>query len=87
VTTKVDLERARASVEDLERDYEVPPPHEALSREELEMFRRHLRTTARLLRERADLDDPDWVKANEEYERSWTELERAFEAQGGAASP
>jgi hypothetical protein len=32
-------------------------------------------------------DNPNWDQAEEEYERSWEELERAFEAEGGTASP
>jgi hypothetical protein len=86
-TAREDLARVHASLDDMKRDYDVPPPHVALRREELEAFRRHLHTTARLLRERATADSPNWERANEEYERSWADLERAFESEGGAASP
>jgi hypothetical protein len=82
-----DLARVRASFDDMKGDYDVPSPHVALSHEEREAFRRHLHTTARLLRERSNLDDPNWEPANEEYDRSWAELERTFESEGAAASP
>lgn len=87
VTAREDLARARAALDDMRRDYDVPPLHTALSRAELEAFRRHLHTTARLLRERATADSPDWTQATEEYERSWAELERAFESERDAPSP
>jgi hypothetical protein len=86
-TTRADLARVRESVDDLKRDYDVPPPRTALSRAELEAFRRHLHTTARLLRDLSTADNPSWDQANEEYERSWAEVERAFESEGGSASP
>jgi hypothetical protein len=35
----------------------------------------------------ANADAPGWNAANEEYERSWEEVERALEGQGDAASP
>lgn len=86
-TARADLARAVAAVEDMKRDYEAPLPHTALKREELEAFRRHLHTTARLLRDMSDLDSPSWTRSNDEYERSWAEVERAFEGDGHAASP
>ncbi len=86
-TTRADLARVRANLDDLKRDYDVPPPHTALTRAELEAFRRHLHTTARLLRDLSTADSPTWDQANEEYERSWEQLERAFESEGGSASP
>jgi hypothetical protein len=86
-TTRADLARVHASLDDLKRDYDVPPPRTALSRAELEAFRRHLHTTARLLRDMSTADNPNWDQAEEEYERSWEELERSFESEGGTASP
>jgi hypothetical protein len=83
--THDDLARVRASLEDLRHDYDAP--HTALHRAELETLRRHLHTTSRLLDDRSNLDSPRWAEANEEYDRSWTELERAFEGEHGAASP
>jgi hypothetical protein len=85
--THDDLARIRASLDDMKRDYDVPPPHTALHRAELEAMHRHLHETSRLLDDRANLDSPRWAEANAEYDRSWAELERAFEGQGGAASP
>jgi hypothetical protein len=73
------LARARASLDDMGRDYDAPPPHIALRREEVEALKRHLRLTARLLPHISNLDDPDWGPAHEEYERSWDELHRTFE--------
>ena len=86
-TARADLARVRASLDDLKGDYDVPPPHTALTRAELEAFRRHLHTTARLVRDLSTADSPTWDQANEEYERSWEEVERAFESEGGSASP
>ena len=86
-TTRVDLARVRANLDDLKRDYDVPPLHTALTRAELEAFRRHLHTTARLVLDLSTADSPTWDQANEQYERSWAEVERAFESQGGSASP
>ncbi len=86
-TTRADLARVRAELDDLKRDYDVPPPHTALTRAELEAFKRHLHTTARLLRDHSNLDSPGWDRAHEEYERSWAEVERAFESEGRSASP
>lgn len=77
---------ARTTLDDMARDYEVPPPHTALRREELEALRRHLQHTGSLLPHLSNLDDPRWGAALEEYERSWDEVERAFEAKGGGAA-
>ncbi len=82
-----DLARVRASLEAMRADYDVPPPHFALRRPELDAFRRYLETTARLEPVLSNLDAPSWEKAHEEYERAWGEVERAFEQQGDAASP
>ncbi len=82
-----DLARVHAALEDMKSDYDAPTPHFALRRTELEAFRHHLHTTARLARELSTADSPGWNAANEEYERSWAELERAFEAEGDAAPP
>jgi hypothetical protein len=82
-----DLARVRASLDGLRADYDVPPPHYALRRAELDAFRRHLQTAARLASVLSNVDDPGWDAASEEYERSWAEVERAFESQGDAASP
>ncbi len=71
--------RAQATLEDMERDDEAPPPHGALRREEVQALKRHLRLTARLLPHISNLDDPGWGPAHEEYERSWDEIHRAFE--------
>jgi hypothetical protein len=86
-TARADLARAVAALEDMKSDYDAPLPHTALRREELEAFRRHLHTTARLLRDMSVADSPTWTKADEEYERSWAEVERAFDSEGEAASP
>jgi hypothetical protein len=82
-----DVGRVRASLEDMKRDYDVPPPHYALRAEELEALRRHVHTTAHLMKDLSVADSPRWDAANEEYERSWAEVERAFEEEGRAASP
>ncbi len=58
----------------------------ALTRAELDAFRRHLHTTARLLRDLSDVDSPNWRQATEEYDRSWAEVERARTG-GESASP
>ncbi len=73
------LARARATVEDMERDYEVLPPHVTFRREELQALRRHLELTATLLPHLSNLDDPRWLPAHEENERSWDELHWVFE--------
>lgn len=86
-TARADLARARASLDELTRDYEAPPQHTALSHVELDAFRRHLHTTARLLRDMSNLDSPAWDQATAEYERSWAEVEQAFESQGRPAPP
>ncbi len=85
-TSRADLARVRASVADLQRDYDVPPPHTALSRAELDALRRHLHVTARLLRDLSDVDSPRWNQAHDEYDRSWAEVERA-RTEGEPASP
>lgn len=79
--------RARATLEDIDRDYEVPPGHVALRPEELRALSRHLRHVAHLLPHVSNLDDPDWPAAHEEYERSWGEVQRALAPEGGAAAP
>jgi hypothetical protein len=86
-TVHEDVARVRASVEDMRRDYDAPPPHYALQRAELEALRRHLHLTALLVPELANADSPRWDEANEQYERSWLEVERAFEERGHDASP
>ncbi|HET6414400.1 MAG TPA: hypothetical protein VFG53_20295 [Anaeromyxobacter sp.] len=78
---------ARASLDDMERDFEVPHVRSTFRGEELQALRRHMKLTARLLPHLSNLDDPGWRPAHEEYERSWDELRRAFEADGGAAAP
>ncbi len=86
-TARADLARVRAGLDDLKRDYDVPLQHTGLGRGELEAFRRHLHTTALLVHDLSTADNPRWDEANEEYERSWADVERAFEAEGGSASP
>lgn len=86
-TATADLARVRASLDDMRADYDAPPPHTALSRAELDTFRRHFNTTARLLGDMSNLDSPNWTAAYEEYERSWQEVEHAFESKGGTAAP
>ena len=80
-TTRVqeDLARARASVDDMGTDYDVPPPHFALKPAEAEAFGRYLAAVGRLEPIISNLDDPRWDVAHEEYERAWAEMERAFE--------
>ncbi|ABS27496.1 hypothetical protein [Anaeromyxobacter sp. Fw109-5] len=76
------MARARAAVDDLARDYhdhDVAAPRAAPRREELAALRRHLQRTAMLVHHLANLDDPYWGRARQEYERSWTEVKRAFE--------
>jgi hypothetical protein len=63
----------------MERDYDAPPPHGAIRREELRAMRRHLQVTATVLPHVSNLDDPWWGPAYEKYERSWDDLHRAFE--------
>jgi hypothetical protein len=82
-TARADVARVRASLDDLTRDYDAPLPHTSLSHVELEAFRRHLHTTARLVRDFSNIDSPAWDEANEEYERSWADVERAFDSQQG----
>jgi hypothetical protein len=86
-TAHEDLDRVLASVEGMKEDYGAPLQHSALRPGELEAFRRLMRTTARSLHDRSNLDTPDWDRANEEYDRSWADVERAFESEGDAASP
>jgi hypothetical protein len=77
------LARARATLDDMDREIDAPPRPATIRREELEAMRRHLRVTATLLPHLSNLDDPAWGPAHEEYERSWDEVHRAM--QGGAA--
>jgi hypothetical protein len=86
-TAKDDLARVHASLEDMRADYDVPPPNGSFTRAELEAFRRHLHTTARLLHDLSTADSPRWAAADEEYDRSWTELLNAVESKGGTTSP
>jgi hypothetical protein len=86
-TARADLARVRAGLDELKRDYDVPLQHTGLGRGELEAFRRHLHTTGRLVHDLSTADNPRWDEANEEYERSWADVERAFEEEGGSASP
>jgi hypothetical protein len=79
--------KARASLDDMDRDYDSPPLRPALRREELQALRRSLQLTARLLPHLSNLDDPAWGPAHEEYERSWDEMHRAFQESEGAARP
>jgi hypothetical protein len=82
-----DLARAREEVHDMAQELGGgPPPHAALRRTEVEALRRLLATTARLLAPLSKADDPEWARADDEYERSWLEVERAFEAEEGPAS-
>lgn len=85
--THEDLERVRATIEDMKTDYDIPPQHTSLRREEREAFRRHLHTTARLLRDLSSAESPRFDEAEEEYERSWEELRRAFEADEHVSHP
>lgn len=82
-----DLGHVRASLDGMKADYDLPLPQYALRRAELDALRRHVHTAARLARVLSNVDDPGWDAASEEYDRSWAEVERAFEAEGGAASP
>ncbi len=77
--TAQSLARARAAVDEMERDFEIPPPRASFPREELRALIRHLRLTAALRPHLSNLDDPGWRLAHEKYERSWDELARAFE--------
>jgi hypothetical protein len=71
----------------MREDYDVPPPHFALQPEEAVAFRRYLASVARLEPIISNLDDPRWDAAHEEYERAWSEMERAFQPEGPTASP
>ena len=73
------LARARATLDDMDRDLDAPPRPATIRREELDAMRRHLRVTATLLPHLSNLDDPGWGPAHEEYERSWDEIHRAME--------
>lgn len=84
---RLDLEHARAALDDMKRDYAVEQPHLAFGRGEREAFRQHLKTTARLLPDLSNVDSPGFDRAEEEYERSWEELSRAFEAGDHRPSP
>lgn len=79
------LARARATIDEMERDEAAPPPPAALRREELQALRRHLQLTATLLPRVSNLDHPGWRSAHADYERSWGELSRAFA--GGTPPP
>jgi hypothetical protein len=81
------LASARASLDDMARDYDVQQPRTSFSRPELELLRRHLHRTGALLPHLSNLDDPRWTPAHEEYERSWDAVERAFETEGTDAIP
>ncbi len=76
------LGRAGAAVGDMERDFQIPPPHATFPREEIQALSRHLRLTATLLPHLSNLDDPGGRRAHEDHERSWYELHRAFETPG-----
>ncbi len=76
------LARARATVDEMQREDQVPQHQVPLRREELRALKRHVQLTARLLPHISNLDDPRWASAHDEYERSWDEVHRAF--QGGA---
>ncbi len=82
------LARARATageVElDMELDYGAAPPHAGVRREGLDALRRHLQHTLELLPHLSNLDDPEWLSAQEAYQRSWDEVVRAFEGAAGA---
>src|SRR5512138_1116665 len=73
------LARARATLDDMDRELDAPRTHATIRREELDAMRRHLRVTATLLPHLSNLDDPGWGPAHEEYERSWDEIRRAME--------
>ncbi len=72
------LARARATLDDMERELDAPSIP-AIRSEELDAMRRHVRLTATLLPHVSNLDDPGWGPAHEEYERSWDEIHRAME--------
>ena len=72
------LARARATLDDMDRELEAPRTHATIRRDELEAMRRHLRVTATLLPHLYNLDDPGWGPAQEEYERSWDEIRRVM---------
>jgi hypothetical protein len=72
------LARARARLDGMDRDIDPLPRPAPVRREELEAMRHHLRVTATLLPHLANLDDPGWGPAHEEYERSWDEILRVM---------
>src|SRR5512138_2469510 len=72
------LARARARLDDMDRELDAPPVPATIRREELDAMRRHLRLTATLLPHLSNLDDPGWGPAHEEYERSWDEILRVM---------
>ncbi len=78
------LARARATLDDMDRELDAPPGPATLRREELDAMKRHLRLTATLLPHVSNLDDPGWRAAHDEYERSWDEIHRAMT---GGATP
>ena len=71
--------RARATLDDMDRELEAPPGPATIGREELDATRRHVRLTAALLPHVYDVDDRAWRSAHEEYERSWDEIVRLVE--------
>ncbi len=71
--------RARATVDDMDRELDAPRRPGAVTREELDAMRRHVRLTSTLVAHLSNLDDPGWGPAREEYERSWDEIHRAME--------
>ncbi len=80
------LARARARLDAMDCDLDPIPRPATIRREELDAMKRHLRVTATLLPHLANLDDPGWGPAHEEYERSWDEIHRAME-RDAARSP
>ncbi len=79
------LARARATLDDMDRELDAPRTHATIRREELDAMRRHLRVTATLLPHLSNLDDPGWGPAHEEYERSWDEILRVMERDAAPA--
>ncbi len=73
------LAHVHAMLEDVDRELDAPPAPATMRREELDAMRRHVRLTAKLLPQVSNLDDPGWVPAREEYERSWDEIHRVME--------
>ncbi len=79
------LARARATLDDMDRELAAPPADATIHREELDAMRHHLRVTGTLLPHVYNLDDPGWLPAHEEYERSWDEVVEVI--QRGATPP